>query len=196
MKSRSPIRPVMALTIALLAAGCAGGGMYLTTHIDQNPGYSPSLVLYAIGDGELATEIHGRAFMKAPMDGEAIASRLALPGWFPPARLTTRPSEEGRMAYNNSHRLVLFFNPERPVSGGILCTAPEKLTSHPDAVQLRVQAAFCSGDEVTSEAYGRGPVASDSRDPALQKLLDQMLLDLFPPRNPMQDPDMGYLWPP
>lgn len=183
-----------AALLSLLLAGCAygaGSGSAVTAPAGPAVSYSPSMVRFALQDGEFATEIYGRPFRNAAPSNEEIAAAMPSPAFFPPARLTTVPSTDGDMGRNNHYRLVFAFNP----TGGlkprnVLCRAPGSLSYDMPGDTLRFQAVFCGGEEALASSFTRLPMPRDHKDPAFRNAVDQALYSMLPPRDPkLDDPD-------
>jgi len=173
---------VAGVAIGMLA-GCAG--VVTVSNIYQVEPYSQSLVQHVAAPGEVAVEVAGNAFADPPADyREEIAASLSLPGWLPPARLTTRPSERARA----SQRIVLAFNPERVLGDEALCGRIGEVAFAAYPGRTRVQVAMCAGDRLVASVRAEVPAAAGPGDPAFDDFLDQVMLNLLPPREPFLPP--------
>ena len=171
------------IILATLALGaCASGGIVMVTNVFQASGFSTGHVQYAAARGRMFAEIRGNAFdAQGAGFEEEIASVLRLPSYYPPARITTRPSEDTR----TSQRLAFVFNPARPPGAALMCNDIDRVPLAPSGSETRVQAAFCSGERLLAEAHAVGPPAAGPEDPAFQDLMRQVMVNLL--RNPAAD---------
>ena len=166
-------RGIVALvaTAAILAACESTGGVI--SYVDVETTYVPGNVGYATHDGKLAAVVHGSPFGRADAGtAEAIARGLELPGWFPPATLTTVPTGVGgdRAAF----RVVLVFNPDTPHLGGKgACGDLSAVPLRAPGPAMRVAMAFCNDAKPEAElmlVHARPhpldtPETADSRRP-------------------------------
>ena len=174
MRSSFPI--VAGAAPALVACG---GPATTVTYVENEIRYDPGTISWAAQEGELNTVVRGNPF-PASVEAEAIAASLALPGWFQPARLTTRPADARRA----EHRLVLVFNPARnPLGGAAACADVAGVALAPAGPTMRVQLAFCSGAKVGAEAILEAPAGRDPSDPRFTGALNSALAAMLPPRN-------------
>ena len=184
-----PRRPIRALSAAgglLLLAGCAAGGATPVTDASAtlSPAYDPGSVWRAARDG-LPTVVHGNPFAIPPAQAERLVlSTLRMPDWHRPARFVAYPSEGERRGY----RLVVVFNPARPVGQGEACRDVRDIGLGPGAAATRLHAAFCASERPLSHINGRAALAGPD-DPAFGRLLAQALDQLLPPRNALIEDD-------
>jgi hypothetical protein len=163
---------------AALALAACSGPMTTITYVDNETRYDPGTIGWAAQDGELNTVVRGNPF-PASVEAETIAAGLRLPGWFPSARLTTRPADRRRA----EHRLVLVFNPVRdPLGGAAACGDVAGVALAPPGPTMRVQLAFCSGAKVDAEAILAAPTGRDPADPGFAGALNGALAVMLPPR--------------
>jgi hypothetical protein len=158
---------------ALALSACAG--IDRITHTDVTALYTPGMVSYASGNGELAVEIAGNPFA-APTDVESIAGALSLPAYFAPARLTTRPSP----GTPRNIRLVLAFTGAPGASHGALCANLGAIPLRPAGGEARVAMALCAFERPVSWAVAEGPVGNGPRDAAFQRLMASALSTILP----------------
>ena len=170
---------------ALLAA-CVGGNATTLTYVDHYPYYSPGVVQWAAVDGEFNTEIYGDPFGGGRFDKETIANSLRSPTYLSRAKMTTRPERDPR---NDSHRVVLVFNPVGVPDSHAMCGAADQVRVGAPGGGLRVMGAFCAGKEVVSTAYATGPAAGSPDDPAFQSTMNMLLTEMLPSKDPNQGGD-------
>lgn len=165
----------LAAAAAFALAGCFAG-MSTITNADVAPGYSPQFVNYAARSGEFPTAIYGNPF-GADADAQLL-SDMWTPGDYTKAKLTAIPKGEER---RDGH-LVFLFDPEIAPGGQVACRTPESVRRKPASGSLKLQGAFCYGDEMISEAVldVRRPQSPD--DPNFHQAMNQFLAILFLPR--------------
>ncbi len=181
------MRSCLILSVVLGLASVACSGPFTTiTRIDNETRYDPGTVAWASQGGELTAVVRGNPFPARAAD-EAIAAALSLPGWLPPARITTMPADRSRSA----HRLVLVFNPARePLGGKAACGDLSEVRTGAAGAMMRVQLAFCSGAEVDAEATLQAPAGRTPSDPVFRQALNDALEVMLPPINRSHgDPD-------
>ena len=177
-------RGIVALvaTAAILAACESTGGVI--SYVDVETTYVPGNVGYATHDGKLAAVVHGSPFGRADAGtAEAIARGLELPGWFPPATLTTVPTGVGgdRAAF----RVVLVFNPDTPHLGGKgACGDLSAVPLRAPGPAMRVAMAFCNDAKPEAEVMLEAPSGAGPDDPAFRARLNEALAVMLPPDNP------------
>ncbi len=167
--------------LAALLAACVGGSLTTVSYVDHYPYYSPSIVQWATVDGEFNTEIYGDPFGGGRFDKETIANSLRSPRYLSRAKMTTRPERDPG---NDSHRIVLVFNPIGVPNSKELCADVERVRFGEPGGGLQVMGAFCAGDEVASTAYATGPAAGSPDDPALQSTMNLLLAEMLRPKDP------------
>ncbi|SLN77463.1 hypothetical protein [Oceanibacterium hippocampi] len=170
-----------ALAAALTTATAAADAATTISFVSVDNPYSPSLVAYAARDGEFAVEFRGDA-LPGGQSGEAALGGLTTSGGHPPALLTTRPSDDGAKAGNNSYRLVFLVNPERLVNAARVCRAPDDIPVRADGGRTDILAAFCIGERAYS--WGYGSVGADEGAAGIHDLLGQLVLNVIPYRDP------------
>ncbi len=177
-------RGIVALvaTAAILAACESTGGVI--SYVDVETTYVPGNVGYATHDGKLAAVVHGSPFGRADAGtAEAIARGLELPGWFPPATLTTVPTGVGgdRAAF----RVVMVFNPDTPHLGGKgACGDLSAVPLRAPGPVMRVAMAFCNDAKPEAEVMLEAPSGAGPDDPAFRARLNQALAVMLPHENP------------
>ena len=182
------LRATAAAAAALALTSCAGqtrtGYGYIT------PFYDRSVVSHAASGGAFPLEVHGNPFPDLPQAqaAEAVARQMRRPGWFQPTPFALAPVAG---APRGDYRLVLVFNPARPVSSAEACGGLRETPLAPAAgPDITVRAAFCTRDETISDTTARGlAVRPDS--PEFRQLLDQIAVTIFPERNRERDRDRG-----
>ncbi len=70
-------------------------------------------------------------------------------------------------------------------TGNVICDRRIPLTAlGSGGATTNVIATFCRGDSAMTQVYGSADGVSDPRDPEFVKFINQMTVNLFPPRNP------------
>ena len=177
---------LLATGLAALLAACVGGNASTLTYVDHYPYYSPGVVQWAVVDGEFNTEIHGDPFGGGRFDKETIANSLRWPPYLSRAKMTTRPERDPR---NDSHRVVLVFNPVGVPDSHALCDAADQVRVATPGSGLQVMGAFCAGGELVSTAYATGPTADSPDDPAFQSTMNMLLSEMLISKDPNQGAD-------
>ncbi len=178
---------VQVITAGLLGIVLTSEGANATTltYVDHYPYYSPGVVQWAMIDGEFNTEIYGDPFGGGRFDKETIANSLRSPTYLSRAKMTTRPARDPR---NDSHRVVLVFNPVGVPDSHAMCGAADQVRIGASGGGLRVMGAFCAGKEVVSTAYATGPAAGSPDDPAFQSTMNMLLTEMLPSKDPNEGP--------
>lgn len=183
---RHRIRALSAAGGLLVLAGCAAGAGTPVTDATAtlSPAYDPASVSRAARDG-LPTVVHGNPFALPREQAERLVlSTLRMPGWHRPAGFVADPNAGERRGY----RLVVVFNPARPVGHGGACRDPRDIALGPGAATTRLHAAFCASERPLSHISGRAALTGPD-DPAFRELLAQALDQLLPPRNHLIEDD-------
>ncbi len=171
-----------AATVAVLAlAACQNSSATRLSYVDTNPGYSRSIVQYAASGAAMPLEVRGAT---PGIPAPAVAAGMRLPGWFEPKPFALAPVES---APSGNYRVVVVINPDRPVGARSVCGDAGGIGTAPGP-ELKLQAAFCAGGEVLSQATAFVP-NTQAGTPAFQDALNQITLALFPSRNPIFDDD-------
>lgn len=180
-------RQLAAFSAALSLIGCAG--QVQTSYGDMTALYGRSTVQHAGAAGAFPLVVHGVPFpgVAARPAAEAVARRMRLPGWHPPVPFALAPVAG---APTGDWRLVLVFNPTRPVADA--CGDLRGIPLAPPRAEIQVKAAFCTGGEMVSEASGGAPSGGPD-SPQFQQLLDQIAATVFPERNRLIEPDQPFL---
>lgn len=178
---------VAVLAALLTLAGCAG--QVQTGHGDVTPFYDRNVVWHAAKGGAFPLVVHGApSGGLAPGDAAAaVAREMRLPGWFAPTPFQPAPVAS---APSGDWRLVLIFNPARPVSARETCGDLGRIPVLDPAGETVVRAAFCTGDEAISDVTARAPAAPPGAS-SFRALLDQIAAALFPERNPNLQGERG-----
>lgn len=150
------------------------------SNVDRQTPYAPSLVRFAAKSGELAAVIHGNPF-PTPVDAEAIANAIHLPGWLPRGtRLTTKPTPPTP----TNIRVVLAFQPTwRGVREEWLCDTSSRLELAPPGGKITVAAALCVDSKPVSWLQAEGAPAASPAAKSFQNLMNQVMANLLPDRE-------------
>lgn len=182
MKPASSLLGPAAATLAMLTlAACYSSSATRLSYVDTNPGYSRSIVQYASSGAAMPLEVRGAT---PGIPAQAIAAGMRLPGWFEPKPFALGAVEG---APSGNYRVVMVINPDRPVGANRVCGDVGSIGTAPGP-ELKLQAAFCAGGEVLSQATAFAP-NTQAGTAEFQDALNQMTLALFPPRNPIFDDD-------
>lgn len=172
--------PICALAVQLAAGVGAVRAQSKITYEGIETRYDSSLVSGAGRSGEMTAEVHGNPF-QTTVEADAIAGALRLPGWFRPAKLTTRPT-------TGKSRLVLIFNPVRRHLGGrAACRGSDGIATGPPAARMRVQMAFCTAERLNTELVLEAPAGNGPDDPTFRKAVNDAVAVLLPSRNPLHE---------
>ena len=188
MAKASGIAALVATTAILAACQTTGG---IISYVDVETAYNPDNVGWAMYEGKLATVVHGSPFgPDDPEVAERIAEGLDLPGWFPPARLTTRPT--GAPGSKAAFRVVMVFNPIPPHLGGKgACGDLALVPTGPAGPVMRVAMAFCNDAKVEAEVTLEAPRGAGPGDRAFQARLNEALSVMLPHENPSRRDSNG-----
>jgi hypothetical protein len=156
-------------------AGCTGVPMIGNVYYDS--AYRPGEQAYA---GPLGVDVPGggpeltQAVIEA-MQGATFGVPSRLESWTPQSR--------------SPYRLVVIFDPPRALSAGRMCEGPPPPNPRPARamVQIPVSATLCRADKVMSAADAGVPFADGPNTPGFRKGLSQVMIALFPARNPHLD---------
>ncbi len=164
--------PVTAV-LALVLGGCAGQAMTVNEH---SPTYELEDVRYASSGRDTRVIIRGNpyglpqaAFEKAVLD--AMRSQQQ---WIE-TNFTATPSNA-----HKDFKVVILFNGSDDVLGEDLCSKPGQLNSVSGSSGLRIQAAWCYGDDPETQVMGSAG-ANSVNSPAFAALIGQTTRALFPP---------------
>lgn len=170
----------LAAVLAVAAACSSTGGV--TSVSDNSNRYTPNQVNYATSGGEVRTVILGNPFAmsKTAFDDSVTRHMEGRPLWSSHARYTTQPSAEAQTAYH----VAMAFNPPANYDGNDVCANRENAPAQVSAGYVRVVAAFCSTDERLSDTQAYSGGISGPTDPIFVDLIHQVMIDLFPQRDP------------
>jgi hypothetical protein len=99
-------------------------------------------------------------------------------------RFSTQIDDPQRWLY----RVIMYFDPPVGVSGHTACDPNATLQSAAQNVdRLVLLAALCRGNRSLSEIRGTTSRGSGPDDPSFRSLITQVVLNMFPTRNPNLD---------
>jgi hypothetical protein len=149
----------------------------IITKEDLHPSYDPSYVNLAASNGHFPVVL-----VDSPIAGDTLLKTLSLPGYFPQVPLTETAADRA-----TGERLVLAFHAPQSSDGADACRNPAALAGNPAKGELRVQAAFCIGNEVLSEAVmtTQKPIRVD--DPAFKTAMTHLMSVVLSTQNPNDD---------
>jgi len=162
------------------AAACANTTVHSVS--DSSARYTPNQVNYVTSSGEVRTVILGNPFAmsKVDFDNSVTSHMEGRPLWSSHARYTTHPSDQAKTAYH----VAMAFNPPENYDADDVCASRDSAASPGSAGNIRIVAAFCSADTRLSDTLVYGGGASGPTDPVFVKMIRQVMLDLFPQRDP------------
>jgi len=172
------IVPALAAAGGLTAAGCS------TTIVEPatlSTGYDGGTFGYAARGGTMPMLVLGNT-TTLPQDrfAEEVRAVAEAPGYFPATQFTPAPLDAGE-----GYRIVLAFNQANVNIASSLCR-PATVATLPAPLEgdrTTLDAAFCGGTAPVSYVRGTLPAIVGVNDPALQELVNQVLVDLLPQRN-------------
>ncbi len=144
-----------------------------------------SQLAYATAGHQMKTGIQGNPF-DVPEDTFVAAVTAAMRGANPgvPVTFSTDPTANTRRPYH----VVVQFNPPVSLGGEELCGGESQSSDSSSSGKLRVLAAFCYGDQILSESQGEAANLAGPSDPRFRFLVQQVILVLFPPDEPPDEP--------
>lgn len=172
---------------AALTAGCVSGATTVTRQ-DYTAFYSPEVVSYLAGQGEVRAEILGLPFGGSKQGSdEAIVRQLYLPAGHPVTPVTLSPPE----AHGKGGRIVLMFDPAfPPPDGDDICALNEKARSYSAPTsKMDVLAAFCFDDSAATQTFVSTPRPTGPNDPSFRYAMSQMMYSLLPTYDPTKRGD-------
>lgn len=178
MNRRGPIFLVFAT--CLLVAACSADDIVISGTGSRGLPYDPSIVRYVISQGDMPLEVHGnpsnlpdRSFV------ELVESSLKIDPFF--GSLAFRTQAKKRNAH--SFRVVLVFSTTvSRVDPRRICRRDLPADATP-GVALYVAGAFCDRDKALSGNTALTNLPSTFDDPIVQRLLDQLILEMLPPEG-------------
>jgi len=160
---------------AAVLAGCAGTPVINYSYVEEH--YEPEMLGYPASRGGLYTEVVGNPFEadKAALDTRVTEAFEA--AHFGPELdfVTEQPAD------HSGYRVVVLFDPAPHANAARLCSSPDRPQSDRTPGKVGVMAAFCMSESRLTSAVGRVDGAQGPDDPALDRLLAQVGLALFPP---------------
>ena len=173
----------------LALAGCAGQTTLYNAYV-ATP-YTPTEFGVGAGRKDLRVEVRGDPFA---MGQQAFAEATVeiLQRFQPrpqPTRFTLEPGENSNPAY----RMQLLFDAPRavnPISG---CRNPP--VAETDAATVRVSAMFCRNQGTLTQVSGEVGGVTSVDDPGFAQLMQQIVIALFPTRDPQRDREQPILIP-
>ncbi len=175
MRTRSVIGLILGLPGLLLAA-CEGEVPKTVVHFKRTE-LVESLFVYASKEGPVLAQIHGTPFPSRENETvEAVLEAFTRAVTWRKVAFTNDPL----IAIRPAIRVVLAFNAPASTDGRSLCRGevPE-FANDTAGGEIRVQAVFCSKDEMVSEVTGRIKMVSGPGDKLFVKLAEQVARDLL-----------------
>lgn len=182
MRQNRPLR-LLPLALALVVSGCAG-----QPHVyNQTVSSAYRLTEYGYGAGrrDLTTVIRGNPFgMDQEQFEDALIEILNRNQPRPqPTHFTTSPGESARPAY----RAVFLF--DAPAAVNHLSVCREQVPEVDTGELVRVTGAFCRSGGALTSLTAQAEELSGVDDPRFEELISQVVISMFPLRNPDADDD-------
>lgn len=167
--------------LSALLLGCAGGTIITQDHAVPAPSYFNGDFDYATRLGAIRTEVAGLPFDTDPKTFQAsVRSLMDRQNRGVPARFVAEHGDDTDPAF----KVVVAFNLAPRYSGVDLCRGTEGLQMLGPARTVKVDMAFCIGDQLKTETQGRligGTPGPDDRQFAA--LVRQTTRTLIPARD-------------
>lgn len=182
---------------AILLAGCAGvtdiGDAGKIDYVRVDTAYSRADFAYGGAGRDLTTVILGNPFpnvSQADFD-RAVTDRMQGAHFGPATHFTTTPDESARPVY----RVHMLWNGPLSANGNRLCdgTPLEGGGAAPDG-RVRLVAAFCRSDRAATYLVGSIGDVTGPDDPRFLRFVQQVTMQLFPPRDGFFESD-NCTWP-
>lgn len=159
--------------LALVLGGCAGQAMTVNEH---SPSYLWEDVRYASSGRDTRVVIRGNPFgLQQPAFEQAVLDAMRGQQMWIETNFTVRPTNA-----HKDFKVVMLFNGPDDVLGEDLCSVPGKYSSVSGSSGLRVQAAWCYGDDPETQVVGSSG-ANGVNSPGFAALIGQTTRELFPP---------------
>lgn len=173
--------------IAVLVGGCTAGGPTVRQPTGAQP-YLQGDFQTAVSRGAIPTVVMAspgttghEAFAERVRDYMRLGAADARARFVP--RLGAPTPEE--------YSMVLMFNGPIGVSARQLCAIDARFPTRPIGERIYLQAAFCYGDGMLSEAEGELTGITGPNDPRIRTLVSQIVLALHP-TDDRWDSDRGF----
>lgn len=170
---------VLAAALATFAMVATASAETITSDF-LHPSYDPQHVQYAASKGQFPVVV-----IDSPVPVDAMLQTLSLPGSYPQSPLTAVSPQSHRGGY-----LVLAFHAPRTSNGHQACADPAALATGGSG-SLRLQAAFCSGTAVLSEAIMTAPAPASADDPAFASAMARLFSQVLSTKSPNDDGSCG-----
>jgi hypothetical protein len=173
----------------LMLAGCAGQPRLYSNYVATT--YNPTEFGVGAGRKDLRVEVRGDPFaMGEAAFAEATVEILQRFQPRPqPTHFTLEPGDNSNPAY----RMQLLFDAPRAVNAIGGCRNPPVAETDPGTVQ--VSAMFCRNQGTLTQVSGRLDEVTSVDDPRFADLMHQIVIDLFPVRDPQRDREQPILIP-
>ncbi len=180
---------VLAAGAALMLNACADMAVLDNSYVSD--AYNPYLLSYAAKRGGMMTEIVGNPFDAPKEEVDRLVTETFRDNHFgPELDFIATPSGVATGDNREAFRVVVLFNPAAYANPARLCELPAR-PQEPVPDRVAVLAAFCSTDTRVTSAAGSVTGVSSPEDPAFERLIRQLSLELFPPRSPNSRGDRG-----
>ena len=178
------MKPLISATATLSAAlllGACSGPQWMTTH---HYGGIPSTFTHAASKGDVLTMVTGNPYPghKSVLEKTVLG---AMPGnhFGPPARFTTAPAAAGLPKI----RFVWAFDPSPALHNDDLCGKTPETAARTERHTLHLTALLCEGGQAQSSVVASLPRPTTADDPALKSLVQSIMWELIPERDPFND---------
>lgn len=167
-----------------LALGLVLSVAALSGCVTQMRGYSGvdnegkrEFLTYAAAQSPVLLEVKRAPFAGGDKLASAAAARFASGAVFAhPAQFTPDPA----LAKHPNYRLVIFANSFPTGSPDALCEGGADVPRKEEPGRIRLDGAFCAGDEPLSTAWTEGPAITNPEDPEFRTMVRGLVNELFP----------------
>ena len=174
------ISKVQLMALSLVVSACAGATT--VTNVSYEKSNLRGTFLFVASDREFLIEIHGNPSGESQVAFDASVITAIQDSSF--GRLTNFTSTPSANT-SDRFRMVMVFSGDRYTGASSICRDVDSQASVSDRVTIR--AAFCYRDETLSQldvAYTKG-------SSALGAAMSQVVINLFPDFDPIDDPRRG-----
>jgi len=185
---------VLAATLALGAAACAGERSGVVYNSNFTAGYDPRSLAAALSRAPLLVETFGTATPAAAPGSVTRATTLALrrygPSWLP-----RNYTESVVDAANGPYRLRVAYSLPRAFDRQRLCearmdvAAVEAARGHNEAMSTRTVASLCRGETTLGIAEGSPGAEADIAGDSFARFVGLLSREVMPRHNPVMDDD-------
>ena len=176
---------VVSISVLLLSACASANTGVALTHNYIGYSYYGAELGHAATNGGVPTAVFGNPYaVEKPEFDRAVTNAMYRKNPGIAVRFSTEIEDPQRWLY----RVVMYFDPPIGISGQTACNPEATLQSVPQKEnRLVLLAALCRGNKSLSEIRGTTSRGSGPNDPNFRSLITQVVLNMFPTRNPNLD---------